>query len=83
MATAKQIKVIIPHFKRKATFTKREVEETRRIANLRIHVERQMQRIKLFRILNGVMPISTHETASDIFKICTAMTTLYHNLVQN
>ena len=31
---------------------------TKTIANLRIHVEREMERIKNFRILTGVMPIT-------------------------
>ncbi|XP_069114439.1 uncharacterized protein [Argopecten irradians] len=82
MTTPKNIELIIPPFKRKnKKFSGREVEKTRRIANLRIHVERQMQRIKLFRILNGVMPISSADTASNVFKICTAMTTMYPPLI--
>lgn len=84
LTTPKNVSIIRPTFKRKNTkFTRREVEETRRIANLRIHVEREMQRIKLFRILNGVMPICSHDTATDVFRICTAMTSLYPCLVQN
>jgi hypothetical protein len=42
------------------------VEQTRRIANLRIHVERAMERIKNFRIIQGVMPISMSERVSKI-----------------
>ncbi|XP_033745805.1 uncharacterized protein LOC117331295 [Pecten maximus] len=83
MTTPKNIQLIIPPFKRKhRKFSRREVETTRRIANLRIHVERQMQRIKLFRILNGVMPISSADTASNVFKICTALTILYPPLIR-
>ena len=44
----KQNKRVLPH----------EVEATKTIANLRIHVEREMERIKNFRILIGVMPIT-------------------------
>lgn len=84
LTTHKKVSVIIPEFKKKNTkFSRRSVEETRRIANLRIHVEREMQRIKIFRILNGVMPICAHDTATDIFEICTSMTVLYPSLVQN
>ncbi|CAC5383200.1 unnamed protein product [Mytilus coruscus] len=35
-----------------------QVEETRRIAEVRIHVERAIQRIKTFHILNGTMPVT-------------------------
>lgn len=49
----------MPPFKsRDLQFTRREVEETRRIANLRIHVERAMERVNNFRIIQGVMPIT-------------------------
>ncbi|XP_033736361.1 uncharacterized protein LOC117324552 [Pecten maximus] len=83
MTTLKNIQLIIPPFKRKhRKFSRRVVETTRRIANLRIHVERQMQRIKLFRILNGIMPISSADTASNVFKICTALTILYPPLIR-
>ncbi|KAL3862189.1 hypothetical protein ACJMK2_026408 [Sinanodonta woodiana] len=84
LTTPKGIDVIIPHFKSKMKqFTRRQVEETRRIANLRIHVEREIQRIKVFKILDGVMPICCHLTASDVFKICAALTTLQPSLVQD
>ena len=36
--------------------SRQEVEETRRIAEVRIHVERKMEQIKNFRILQGVIP---------------------------
>lgn len=40
-----------PFFFTKNQFTKKEVESTRRIASARIHVERKMEQIKNFRIL--------------------------------
>ena len=46
LTTPRGIKLIIPLFKTKR-FTRREVEETRRIANLRIDVERAMERVKI------------------------------------
>ncbi|XP_045202653.2 uncharacterized protein LOC123556117 [Mercenaria mercenaria] len=59
LTTPKGIKLIIPPFRRSNTkFSKREVQNTRDIANARIHVERQMERIKNFRIVQGVMPIT-------------------------
>ncbi|XP_069104832.1 uncharacterized protein [Argopecten irradians] len=83
LTTPRKIHLIIPPFlSKKRKFSRREVLETRRIANLRIHVERQMSRIKLFRILNGVMPLSSADTASSVFRICTAVTTFYPPLVQ-
>ncbi|CAG2195836.1 unnamed protein product [Mytilus edulis] len=51
-----------------------QVEETRRIAEVRIHVERAIQRIKTFHILNGTMPVTLTMVAEDIFKTCSYLT---------
>ena len=80
--TPKGIQLIIPPFKsKKKKFTPREVRQTKDIANLRIHVERQMERIKNFRILQGVMPISMSTQSSKIWKLCTRLTNLQPPLV--
>lgn len=82
LTTPKGIELIIPPFKRKKQqFTKKEVSQTKDIANLRIHVEREMERIKNFRILQGVMPISMAGQASKIWKLCTRLTNLQPPLV--
>lgn len=51
-----------------------QVETTRRIAEVRIHVERTIQRMKPFHILDKTMPLSLHIVADDIFKICALLT---------
>ncbi|XP_062596240.1 uncharacterized protein LOC134257661 [Saccostrea cucullata] len=47
-----------------------QVETTHRIAEVRIHIERAIQRIKTFHILDRTMPLSLHIVADDIFKTC-------------
>ena len=82
LTTPKGVNLIIPPFKRKRLqLSKREVIETRKIANLRIHVERQMERIKNFRILQGIMPITMAAQSSKIWKICVRLTNLQPPLV--
>lgn len=51
-----------------------EVESARRIAEVRIHIERAIQRIKLFHILDGTLPLSFQMVADDIFQTCAYLT---------
>ncbi|CAC5410779.1 unnamed protein product [Mytilus coruscus] len=82
MCTPKGIYLIVPPTKKNGKLTKHEVEKTRRIANLRIHVERAMERIKNFRIIQGVMPISMSEKVSKIVFIVCALCNLLPPLIQ-
>ena len=69
LTPARGIHLIMPPFKQqKKQFSRREVEETRTIANLQIHVERQMERIKNFNILKTCMPINMSQQVSMIWK---------------
>ena len=74
--------IILPFKKQKKRFLPHEVEATKTIANLRIHVEREMERIKNFRILTGVVPITIASQASKIWKICVRLTNLSPPLVK-
>lgn len=57
--TPKGVDLIIPPFKNKRKqLSTKEVQQTKDIANLRIHVEREMERIKNFRLLQGNMQLS-------------------------
>ena len=58
-----------------------EVISTRRIASLRIHVERAIGQVKQFRILDSVMPICMCSTAGQIFYVCCMLTKFYPPLV--
>ncbi|KAJ8315680.1 hypothetical protein KUTeg_007830 [Tegillarca granosa] len=62
--------------------SKSEVEQTRRIASARIHVERKMEQIKNFRILQGILPLSLGHIVDEIFFICAALTNLLPPLVK-
>ncbi|XP_069109394.1 uncharacterized protein [Argopecten irradians] len=82
LTTPRGVRLIIPPFKKKSVkFSKRDVQQTKDIANVRIHVERQMERIKNFRILQGVMPITMSKRASKVWRLCAKLTNLQPPLV--
>ena len=47
---------------------------TRKIASVRVHVERAISRIKNYRILNQVIPISLSDDLDNIWTICSYLT---------
>ena len=60
----------------KSQMTTAEVKKTKEVANLRIHVERAINRIKTYRILKTVMPITMLHHCDDIIKVCGALCNL-------
>ncbi len=73
---------ILPFLAKKQQLTAREVGETRRIAALRIHVERAIGRIKSYRIISNIIPLSLADIASDIFRVCALLTNFSPPIVQ-
>ena len=67
------VKVNIPPFlKGKQQLDSHELVETRRIASLRIHVERAMERIKNYHIFDRTIPSTL--TNEQMFFICAVLT---------
>ena len=73
----------IPPFVRGGHMSKANVIKTRKIASLRIHVERAIGRIKQYRILSGVIPLSIASFVDDIWFICCTLTLFHPPLVVN
>jgi hypothetical protein len=73
--------VIPPAAKGQNQATGAEARMTKKIANLRIHVERAINRIKWFRILQNTIPISIVPYIDDIITTCASLTNLYDPLV--
>ena len=69
------VKLNIPPFLRgKLQLSEKELIATRRIASLRIHVERAMERIKNFHIFDRSLPSSLTDIADRYFFVCCALT---------
>ncbi|XP_076082648.1 uncharacterized protein LOC143053756 [Mytilus galloprovincialis] len=80
----RQCALNIPPFRGiKDQFTTDEVFQTQEIAQLRIHVERSIGRVKNFHILEGVLPLSIAPLSTKIFQRCCWLTNLNVPLVQD
>ena len=61
---------ISPFLRGKSQLSENELFITRRIASLRIHVERAMERIKNFHVFDKSIPVSLTDIADRMFFIC-------------
>ena len=68
---------IPPFLKGKQQLSQSELVQTRRIASLRMHVERAMERLKNFHIFDKPLPPSFRDTANQTFYICAVFTNFY------
>ncbi|CAG2192674.1 unnamed protein product [Mytilus edulis] len=79
----RQAKLIIPPpGQGSEQMTKENVLKTKAVANVRIHVERAIGRIKCFQILKNTLPITLVPLANEIFTICSAVSNLQPPLVK-
>ena len=62
-------------------FTNDEVLHTRKIASVRIHVERAIGRIRNFYILKGKLPITLTPLANQIVSVCAWLSNFQPSLV--
>ena len=76
-------RLAIPSFtKGKKQLSMRQVEMSRRLARVRIHVERMMERIKNFKLLAEILPLSLEPHADNIVMITAAISNLQPKLVK-
>ena len=71
-----------PGARLKSQMTSRECTKTKRVANLRIHVERAINRIKSYCILKNTLPITMLHHCDDILRTCAALCNLLPLLVK-
>ena len=76
------VKLNIPPFlKGKQQLSNHELVETRRIASLRIPVERAMEQMKNFNIFDSALPSSFRDTANQVFLFVLFLLTFIHHCV--
>ncbi|XP_056096639.1 uncharacterized protein LOC130100300 [Rhinichthys klamathensis goyatoka] len=79
----RKVKLNIPAFTHKrGQLTNEEVTRTRRVANVRIHVERAIRRLKVFKILSQTVPISMTPRLDKILIICAALANMRSRLIR-
>ncbi len=78
----RRVNLIIPTFTRKGCqLTNEGVTYTRRIAHARIHVERAIRRLKVYKILSQTVPINLVSKIDKILKICAGLVNLRGELI--
>lgn len=66
--------VIPPFLGPKGQFSSKEIQQTQNIARLRIHVERAIARVKVYRIFDNVIPLSIAGSINQIWTVCCLLT---------
>ena len=71
MLTPHGVKLNIPPFLSSGTqFSCENVMKTKKIAKLRIHVERAIERVKEFRILRTTIPVTMWDSINELIYVC-------------
>ena len=77
-------RLVMPHFlKGKKQFTKQQSDHNKKIASLRIHVERYMERLKNWHIFDRPIPISMSDIASDAWIVVACFSNFLPPLVNS
>ena len=78
------VKLHMPSFKGsdRPQLSAREVFSSEKISSVRIHIERAIQRIKTFHILDGELKLSMKEVAEQVFTVCAYLVNFQTPIVQ-
>uniref|UniRef100_A0A9J8AKM8 THAP-type domain-containing protein n=1 Tax=Cyprinus carpio carpio TaxID=630221 RepID=A0A9J8AKM8_CYPCA len=78
------VKLVIPAFtKRGMQLSEEDTTNTRRIANICVHVERVICRLKNFKILSQTVPINLTPKIDKILRICATLCNLRSNIISD
>ncbi|KAJ8281095.1 hypothetical protein GJAV_G00063440 [Gymnothorax javanicus] len=80
----RRVKLVLPAFtKRGMQLSEEDTTNTRRIANVRVHVERVIRRLKNFRIISQMVPISLAPKLDKILRVCAALSNLRGDIIHD
>lgn len=80
----RRVKLNIPAFtKCKPQLSGEDVTSTRCIARVRIHVERAIRRLRVFKVLSSTVPVSSLKLFDDILIVCSALVNLKSDLIRD
>lgn len=75
-------RLVTPNFlSDKGQFTWKETEHNKKIASLRIHVERYMERLKNWHLFDRTVPISTSGIASDAWTVVACLSNFWPPII--
>lgn len=74
--------VFVCFVKCKPQLSASDVTSTRRIARVRIHVERAIRRLKVFKMLSSIVAVSSLKHFDDILLVCSALVNLRGDLIR-
>ena len=79
-----KVKLNIPAFtKCKPQLSGEYVTSTGRIVRVRNHVERAIRMLKVFKVLNSTVPVSSLKLLDDILLLCSALFNLREDLIRD
>ncbi|XP_059195123.1 uncharacterized protein LOC131976217 [Centropristis striata] len=79
----RKVKLVLPAFTRRGLpLSEEDTTNTRRIANVRVHVERVIRRLKNYRIVSQTVPINLAPKFDKILRVCAGLCNLRGDIIQ-
>ena len=72
----------IPAFSDGKQLSARAVAKSRKIASIRIHIERAMERLKNYKILQGIVPLKLKNSLNQVMMVCAVLSNLQDPLIK-
>ena len=78
-----EAKLLAPPIMKKGAVSSKASTVTRRIARIRIHVERIIRKLKCLSTLRGVIPLTLKSYVTSIVKVCATLVNLQPRIIED